>query len=150
MINLNEKRYVILELIPTKSKDGEIAQISALKLDGLKLEKRFDYRLDKSLIKIPELLNMLNYDNDAFKYTKTTKEIIDNFKNFIEDLPLLIIDNEYTKNYLEDIKNEKISIFNYFDIEVNNDSFNKLIEKYSLEPSNHFVDLLYEALIKEL
>lgn len=149
-MNLNEKRYVILELIPTKSKDGEIAQISALKLNGLKLEKRFDYRLDKSLIKIPELLNMLNYDNEAFKYAKTTKKIMDNFKRFIEDLPLLIIDNDYTKEYLKDIKNEKISVFSYFDIEVSYEAFEKLIEKYNLEPSDHYVDLLYEALIKEL
>ena len=149
-MNLIDKKYIILELIPTKSKDGDIAQLSALKLDGLKLLERFDYRLDKELIKIPELLNMLNYDNDAFKYVKTTKEIMDNFKNFIEDLPLLIVDNDYTREYLKTIKNEKISVFSYFDIEVSYEAFEKLIEKYNLEPSNHFVDLLYEALIKEL
>lgn len=149
-MNLIDKKYIILELIPTKSKDGDIAQLSALKLDGIKLLERFDYRLDKELIKIPELLNMLNYDNDAFKYVKTTKEIMDNFKNFIEDLPLLIVDNDYTREYLKTIKNEKISVFSYFDIEVSYEAFEKLIEKYNLEPSNHFVDLLYEALIKEL
>ena len=149
-MNLNKKRYVILELIPTKSKDGDIAQLSALKLDGIKLLERFDYRLDKELIKIPELLNMLNYDNDVFKYVKTTKEIMDNFKNFIEDLPLLIVDNDYTKEYLKDIENEKISVFSYFDIEVSYEAFEKLIKKYNLEPSEHYVDLLYEALIKEL
>ena len=110
-MNLIDKKYIILELIPTKSKDGDIAQISALKLDGIKLLERFDYRLDKELIKIPELLNMLNYDNDAFKYVKKTKEIMDNFKNFIEDLPLLIVDNDYTREYLKTIKNEKISVF---------------------------------------
>ena len=32
------------------------------------------------------------------------KTIINNLKKFIEDLPLLIIDNEYTNNYLEGIK----------------------------------------------
>ena len=149
-MNLIDKKYIILELIPTKSKDGDIAQISALKLDGLKLMERFDYRLDKELIKIPELLNMINYDNDAFKYVKTTKEIMDNFKNFIEDLPLLIVDNDYTREYLKTIKNEKISVFSYFDIEVSFEAFEKLIEKYNLEPSEHYVDLLYEALIKEL
>ena len=149
-MNLIDKKYIILELIPTKSKEGDIAQISALKLDGLKLMERFDYRLDKDLIKIPELLNMLNYDNDAFKYVKTTKEIMNNFKNFIEDLPLLIVDNDYTREYLKTIKNEKISVFSYFDIEVSFEAFEKLIEKYNLEPSDHYVDLLYEALIKEL
>ena len=149
-MNLIDKKYIILELIPTKSKDGDIAQICALKLDGIKLLERFDYRLDKELIKIPELLNMLNYDNDAFKYVKTTKEIMDNFKNFIEDLPLLIVDNDYTREYLKTNKNEKISVFSYFDIEVRYEAFEKQIEKYNLEPSEHYVDLLYEALIKEL
>lgn len=151
-MDLKNKRYVILEIIPTAldPNKGDIAQLSALRIDGIKLEGRFDYRLDKSLIKIPEILDMTNYDNDDFKYVKRTKTIIDNFKKFIEDLPLLIIDNEYTSSYLKDIKNDRESIFKYFDIEVNNDSFNELMNKYNLEPSNHFVDLLYEALIKEL
>lgn len=151
-MDLKNKRYVILEIIPTAldPNKGDIAQLSALRIDGIRLEARFDYRLDKSLIQIPEILDMTNYDNDDFKYVKRTKTIINNFKKFVEDLPLLIIDNEYTSNYLKDIKNDKESIFKYFDIEVNNDSFNELIYKYNLEPSNHFVDLLYEALIKEL
>lgn len=152
MMDLKNKRYVILEIIPTAldPNKGDIAQLSALRIDGIKLEARFDYRLDKSLIKIPEILDMTNYDNDDFKYVKRTKTIINNFKKFVEDLPLLIIDNEYTSNYLKDIKNKKESIFKYFDIEVSNDSFNELMNKYNLEPSNHLVDLLYEALIKEL
>ena len=151
-MDLKNKRYVILEIIPTAldPNKGDIAQLSALRIDGTKLEGRFDYRLDKTLIQIPEILDMTNYDNDDFKYVKRTKTIINKFKKFIEDLPLLIIDNEYTSNYLKDIKNDKESIFKYFDIEVSNDSFNKLMNKYNLEPSNHFVDLLYEALIKEL
>lgn len=150
MMKLNNKRYVILEIIPTKVKGGDIAQLSALKINGIKLEGRFDYRLDKSLINIPEILDMTNYDNDSFKYVKRTKTIMNNFKKFIEDLPLLIIDNEYTNNYLKDIKNKKESVFKYFDIELSNDSFDKLMEKYKLEPSNHLVDLLYEALIMEI
>ena len=150
MINLNNERYIILEIIPTKIKAGDIAQLSALKINGIKLEDRFDYRLDKSLINIPDILNMINYDNDSFKYVNKTKTIIDDFKKFIEDLSLLIIDNEYTNNYLEDIENKKESIFKYFDIKVDDNSFSNLINKYNLEVSNHFVDLLYEALIKEL
>lgn len=150
MLDLNNNRYVILELIPTSLSDGDIVQISALKLSGIRLEDRFDYRLDKSLVKVPELLEMTNYDNDAFKYVKKSKTIINNLKKFIEDLPLLIIDNEYTNNYLEGIKNEKINVFKYFDIEISNNCFNELMEKYNLEASNHLVDLLYEALIKEL
>ena len=143
-MDLKNKRYVILEIIPTAldPNKGDIAQLSALRIDGTKLEGRFDYRLDKTLIQIPEILDMTNYDNDDFKYVKRTKTIINNFKKFIEDLPLLIIDNEYTINYLKDIKNDKESIFKYFDIEVSNDSFNKLMNMYNLEPSNHFVDLI--------
>ena len=150
MIDLKNKKYIILELIPTKIENGDIAQLQALKIDGIKLEDRFDYRLDKEKINIPDILNMLNYDNESFKYVKQTKTIINNFKKFIEDLPLLIIDNVYTNNYLKDITNEKVSIFKYFNIEVTDNCFDKLMKKYDLEPSNHLVDLLYEALIKEL
>ena len=150
MIDLKNKKYIILELIPTKIENGDIAQLQALKIDGIKLEDRFDYRLDKEKIIIPDILNMLNYDNESFKYVKQTKTIINNFKKFIGDLPLLIIDNVYTNNYLKDITNEKVSIFKYFNIEVTDNCFDELIKKYDLEPSNHLVDLLYEALIKEL
>ena len=47
-MDLNKERYIILEIIPTKIKGGDIAQISALKINGIKLEDRFDYRLDKN------------------------------------------------------------------------------------------------------
>jgi DNA polymerase III alpha subunit (gram-positive type) len=151
-MNLNKERYIILEIIPTAvdPKNGDIAQLSALKINGIKLEDRFDYRLDKSKIKIPDILRMLDYDNESFKYVKTTKTIMKNFKKFIEDLPLLIIDNTYTKNYLIDIDNKKESVFKYLGLDVSDDVFDKLMNKYGLEPSNYLVDLLYEALIKEL
>ncbi len=151
-MNLNKEKYIILEIVPTAQnpKKGDIAQLSALKIDGIKLVDRFDYRLDKSKIKIPEILRMLDYDNDVFKYAKTTKTIINNFKKFIGDLPLLIIDNSYTRNYLSEIDNKKESVFKYLGLDVSDDVFDKLMNKYGLEPSNYLVDLLYEALIKEL
>lgn len=151
-MNLKDKKYVILEIIPTSSnpKIGDIAQLQALKIDGIKLEDRFNYRLDKSKITIPDILEMINYDNDSFKYVKKSKTIMNNFKKFIGDLPLLIIDNEYTKNYLADLENKKYSVFEYLGLEVSIDVFDELIKKYNLEPSNHLVDLLYEALIMEL
>ena len=149
-MNLKNERYIILEIIPTKIKDGDIAQLSALKINGIKLEDRFDYRLDKSKINIPDILKMTDYDNESFKYVKTTKTLMNNFKKFIEDLPLLIIDNSYTRNYLEDIENDKHSIFEYLNLNVSDDVFDRLMNKYNLEPSNYLVDLLYEALIKEL
>ena len=152
MLNLKDKKYIILEIIPTSSNpsNGNIAQLSALKVDGIKLEDRFDYRIDKEKINIPDILKITNYDNDSFKYVKTTKSIIKNFKKFIEDLPLLIIDNSYTRNYLNEIDNEKESVFKYLGLEVTDDVFDRLYKKYNLVPSNYLVDLLYEALIKEL
>lgn len=151
-MNLSKERYIILELIPTAldPKKGDIAQLSALKINGIKLEDRFDYRLDKKKIKVPDILNMTNYDNDAFNYVRTTKTLIKKFKQFIGDLPLLIIDNDYTKNYLKDVNNNKESVFKYLDLEISYDVFDKLIDKYDLKESNHLVDLLYEALIKEI
>ena len=151
-MNLKKEKYVILEIIPTAidPKKGDVAQLSALKIDGIKLVDRFDYRLDKGKINIPDILRMLDYDNESFKYVKTTKTLMKNFKKFIEDLPLLIIDNTYTRNYLEDIDNKKESVFKYLGLEVTDDVFDKLMNKYGLEPSCYLVDLLYEALIKEL
>ena len=151
-MNLKNKRYVILEIIPTAvdPKKGDVAQLSALKINGIKLEDRFDYRLDKSKIKIPDILRMVDYDNESFKYYKTTKTIMKHFKNFIGDLPLLIIDNTYTNNYLRGLENKKESVFKYLGLDVTFDVFDKLMDKYKLEPSNHLVDLLYEALIREL
>ncbi len=151
-MNLSKKRYIILEIVPTAvdPKKGDVAQLSALKIDGIKLIDRFDYRLDKKKIKIPEILRMLDYDNESFKYVNTTKTMMKHFKKFIEDLPLLIIDNTYTRNYLSDIDNKKESVFKYLDLDVSDDVFDKLMNKYGLEPSNYLVDLLYESLIKEL
>lgn len=151
-MDLNKEKYIILEIVPTavNPEVGDIAQLSALKIDGIKLVDRFDYRLDKSKIKIPEILKMLDYDNESFKYVKKAKTIMKNFKKFIEDLPLLIIDNEYTRNYLSDIENKKESVFKYLGLDVDDEVFDRLMNKYGLEPSNYLVDLLYEALIKEL
>ena len=151
-MDLNKEKYIILEIVPTAvdPKKGDIAQLSALKIDGIKLVDRFDYRLDKKKINVPEILRMLDYDNESFKYVKTTKTIMKHFKTFIEDLPLLIIDNTYTRNYLSEIDNKKESVFKYLGLDVSDDVFDKLMNKYGLEPSNYLVDLLYEALIKEL
>lgn len=143
-------KYVILEIIPStyKRETGNILQIQALKLNELKLIDRFDYRLDIPLNN-PDLLNILSYDKDKFTYVKDEKELLKNFKDFISDLPLLIIDNPYTLDYLKDINNPKESVFKHLNLEYSQDVFDKIINKYNLEPSNHLVDLLYEALIYE-
>lgn len=151
-MDLKNSKYIILEIIPTSTdpKKGDVAQLSALKIDGIKLIDRFDYRLDKAKIKIPDILKITDYDNESFKYVKTTKNLLSNFKKFIGDLPLLIIDNSYTRNYLSDFDNDIHSVFEFLNLEVSDDVFDRLMNKYGLEPSNYLVDLLYEALIKEL
>ena len=148
---MDEKKYVILEIIPTAldPKKGEIAQLSALKLNGLNLIDRFDYRLNDDKIKIEDIKNMIWYDKESFNYVDSKEEILTKFQNFIEDYDLLIIDNEYTANYLEDIVNKKESIFKYLKMDFSDDVIEKVIDKYKLEPSNYIVDLLYEALIFE-
>lgn len=146
---MNGKKYIILEIIPTKVLGGDIAQLSALKLEGLELKDRFDYRLCEEKINIPDIIDMINYDKDNFKYVKRTSTIIRNFKKWIEDYDLLIIDNLYTENYLEGIKNKKESVFKYLNMEFSDNIMEKIMDKYRLVPSNHIVDLLYEAIIYE-
>ncbi len=151
MKELKNLKYIILEIIPTNSdpKKGNIAQISALKLDGFKLIDRFDYRLDKDKIDVFDILKIIDYDNDKFKYLSSTRKIKKEFKKFIGRLPLLIIDNSYTYKYLEEFNNEKIPVFDYLNLKLSDTVFDEMIKKYNLESSNYLVDLLYEALIME-
>ena len=148
-MNLLKDKYIILELIPTHKRKGTIAQIQALKLEGLKLIDRFDYRLDESLIENPDLKELISYDKESFTYVNDKDIILKEFMKWIEKLPLLIIDNSYTIDYLSDLKNKKESVFKYLDLEISDDVFDKLMKKYNLEPSNHLVDLLYESIINE-
>ena len=140
-----------MELIPSSSnaKTGTIVQLQALKLDGIKLIERFDYRLNEDLIENKDLKNLVSYDKEMFCYVNDTNVILKEFKKWIGKLPLLIIDNSYTLDYLSNFKNKKECVFKYLDLSFSNDVFDKLIAKYELEPSNHIVDLLYEAIIKE-
>ena len=55
---MNGKKYIILEIIPTKIKDGDIAQLSALKINDLDLKDRFDYRLSEDKINIEDIINI--------------------------------------------------------------------------------------------
>ena len=150
-MKLLDKKYVVLELIPSGSnaKTGTIIQLQALKLDGIKLIERFDYRLDEDLIENNDLKNLVSYDKEMFCYVNDTNVILKEFKKWIGKLPLLIVDNSYTLDYLSEIKNKKESVFKHLDLSISNDVFEQLIKKYELEPSNHIVDLLYEAIIKE-
>ena len=148
---MKNKKYIILEIIPSAvdPKKGDIVQLSALKINEYKLESRFDYRLDEDKVNNIDLLNIINYDKDSFTYVDTTRKIMTRFKKWIEDYDLLIIDNLYTRNYLDNIKNKKESIFDYLNMELIDDVIEKMMEKYNLKPSDHIVDLLYEAIIEE-
>ena len=150
-MNLQKDKYIIVEIIPTHSdsNEGFIAQISALKLDGIKLLDRFDYRVENKLIENKDIKNMISYDKDMFTYVNNIYFIIEKFKRWVEDYPILIMDEIYTPNYLKELPNKKELIYPYLNLEYSQDVFIKIMDKYKLEPSNHLVDILYEAIIYE-
>ena len=145
------KEYIIVEIIPnhSNSKIGFIVQLQALKIKEQKLIRRLDLRVNDSLIENQDLREMISYAKDMFTYYNDKVSIMKEFEKFIGKDKLIIIDNFYTKDYLNSIKNKKESVFSYLDMVYSDDVFDKLINKYQLEPSNHLVDLLYEALVFE-
>ena len=149
-MDFEKDKYIILEIIPTgPSKDkGDIVELTALKLDGIKLVDRFNYRLNKDKVSIKEFLDMCSYDEDSFNYLDNTNDILDKLKEFVEDLPLILIDNTYTLNYLEDFNNSKELIYPYLELEHNDLAIQNMIDKYKLEESNYLIDLVYEAIIR--
>jgi hypothetical protein len=42
---------------------------------------------------------------------------MDDFEAWVEDIPLLIIDNAYTENYLKNLNNSRESIFKHLNME---------------------------------
>lgn len=150
-MNLQKDNYIIVEIIPTHSKKekGFIAQISALKLKGIELQDRFDYRVEEKLIENEDLKRMIQYDKKNFTYVNNKYFILEKFKQWSKNYPLLLIENTYTLSYLEELENKKELIYPYLHMEYSLDIFDKIREKYNLEPSNHLVDLLYEAIIYE-
>ena len=149
-MDLKKDKYIIMELIPTRLKDGDIIEFSALKLEGLKLIDRFNYRLNTDKIIIEDFKKLIDYDVSKFNYVDSTEEIINEFKKWNDNLPLLIIDNSYTENYIEELENIKESIFKYLDCSYHDMIIEELIKKYDIEPTNYIVDVLYECLIKHI
>ena len=151
-MELLKEKYIILEIIPTAltPERGEIIQLSALKIDGLKLLDRFDYRLNEKYIFLEDFKKLISYDKDSFIYKDSTKSILKDFELWSENLPLLIMDNEYTNNFLKTLKNQKESISNYLNKEYTDHFIEELIEDNKIEPTNYIVDILYESLIKHL
>jgi len=150
-MNLDKDKYIIVEVIPThsKSSNGFIAQISALKIDNLKLIDRFDYRVEDHFIENDQLRELIQYDKKSFTYVDNIYFIIEKFKQWVRDYPLLLLEGNYTTDYLKEIPNKKELVYKYLDLEYNDEVFNKLIDKYKLAPSDHLVDLVYEAIIFE-
>lgn len=150
-MDLQKDKYIIVEIIPTRSdpKDGFIAQISALKLDGIKLEDRFDYRVEDKFIDSEDLKQMISYDKKSFTYVNNIYFILEKFKQWVKDYPLLILEDKYTKKYLKELKNNKELVYQYLELEYEPRVFDKIIDKYNLELSDHLVDLVYEAIIYE-
>ena len=150
-MKLDKDKYIIVEIIPDHSNSdlGKICQIQALKLDGLNLIDRFDYRLNKDKIDNIAILKAIDYDNDNFKYTFDSDTILNDFKIWCEDYDLLLIEPNYTYDYLKDINNHKELVYPYLNMKHSYSIFDEMIDKYHLEPSNHLVDLIYEAIILE-
>ena len=150
-MDLQKDKYIIVEIIPThsNSEKGFIAQISALKLEGIKLIDRFDYRVEDRFIENDDLKRIISYEKDKFTYVNNIYFIIEKFKKWAKDLPLLIIEESYTLDYLKELKNKKELIYKYLGMDFSNDIFERIKKKYNLQPSNHLVDLLYEAIIYE-
>jgi DNA polymerase III alpha subunit (gram-positive type) len=150
-MDILKEKYIIIEIIPTTSKKetGDLVQISALKLHGLQLLERFDYRLNPAKIQIPDLVQLTSYDKENFIYLESTEQLLKTFSIWSCGLPLLILDNDYTKSYLKDLPNLKQSICPFLKTEYQENIIETLIQKYQLEPSNYIVDLLYESILKE-
>ena len=151
-MDLLKTKYIIVEIIPTAltPQKGDIVQLSAIKLDGIQLLDRFDYRLNEDKIYIPDFIEMCNYDKESFTYKETSKEIMEDFRKWVEDLPILILDNAYTLNFLEELENNKESVLKYLNKEYHDQIIEELIQENNIEPTNYIVDILYESLIKTL
>ena len=148
-MELENKKYIIVEIIPTHSQSdkGFIAQISALKLDGLQLEDRFDYRVEDNLIENNDLKNMIQYDKKSFTYVNNKYFMIEKFKQWSKGYPLLLLEESYTRNYLSELDNDMELVYKYLDLEYGLDVFDRIMKKYNLQPSDHLVDLIYESII---
>lgn len=149
-MELPKGKYIIVEIIPTaiSPQKGDIVEMTALLVNGLVIEDRFNYRLNERLVALPDFLKMTSYDKDSFIYKDSTKEILDEFNKWSQDYPLLIMNNVYTNNFLQDIPNKKESIFKYMGKEYHDRIIEEIINEYKIEPSNYIVDILYEALVQ--
>ena len=145
-----EGEYVIVEIIPNKSKrelGGSIEQVSCIKIKDLFFIDTLYLRHNLAYIENPDIVKMLDYGHDYFETTNYVNEVETRFKKYIGNTPLLIMDNEYTQNYLKDYPNEKKSIFEELGVKEHSNVFEELMKLYGIEPTDDLVTILYEALI---
>lgn len=149
MKNITKDKYIILELIPTslKPENGQLVQLSAIKMDGLKVIDRFDYRLNEDKIKLKDIIDIISYDKDCFKYVDEVDELWNDFNKWSDNLTIIHMDDPYTLNYINHLTNAKALVHDYLDIPYTEKFIETIIDKYKLEPTNYIVDLLLEALI---
>ena len=92
---------------------------------------------------------MIKYDKKNFNYVDNIYFIIEKFKQWSKDYPLLLLEENYTKKYFTELKNKQELVYPYLNLEYEPNIFDKIIDKYKLELSDHLVDLVYEAIIYE-
>lgn len=137
------KEGILLELIPSKSKDGDIIQIEALDIKNNEIIKRLNIRyLAKNLDQ--KLIDMISYDKEDHIYLDSTEEMLKALKDFAKDKTIYIMDNSYTKEYLKEFNTSFIEEF----LDEEKDGFlERMINKYNIKPTNYIVDILYESII---
>ena len=104
---------------------------------------------DENLVNNKDLLEMISYDKDNFIYTDNPDLILSEFKKWSGDLPIMLIEKDYTKEYLASLNNKMELVYPYLEVEYNYDVFNTIMNKYQIEASNYLVDIIYEAIILE-
>lgn len=140
-------KYVIVEIIPTTrhKNTGDIAQLCAIKCDN-DILSNLNLRLNLEKIQIPDILNMINYNNEKFKYLSTTNKILNEFKKWSKNYKLIIIPNEYTLDYLSDLDNEKVSICEILKINFSDNLITDIANKYNLNLNDEIVEIMYKAI----
>ena len=144
--------YIIVEIIPTRSKrelGGTIVQVSCIKMKDLIMTDQLYVRQDLNYVQEPDIVHMLSYGDDYFETTRYVNSVEKKFKKFIGKTPLLIMDNSYTLDYLQDYENEKISIFDLLGVEDSDTVFDEIRAIYGIEDTQDLVTILYEALLKK-
>lgn len=137
------KEGILLELIPSKSKDGDIIQIEALDIKNNEIINRLNIRyLAKNLDQ--KLIDMISYDKEDHIYLDSNEEMLKALKDFANDKTIYILDNSYTKEYLKEFNT---SFVEDFLSEEKENFLERMIKKYNIQPTNYIVDILYESII---